>query len=285
MLETQRILRLEAAFPTRLADLPKWPEELQVHGSLRSDGVGVAIVGARAASGRGMRAAHDLAADLARRGCRVISGGALGIDSAAHRGALSVGGYTMAIMACGLDQYYPRRNQRIFEALLASGGAMVSPFAMEAKPVRWHFVRRNQVIAALADVVVVVEASTGSGSLHTARFALELGRRLAVLSGSPGCEALLARGVPQVRDAAEVMELLQGIERYAAVTLPDADSPEGRVLAELSHSQSHSAVALSKELGLSLRQVQRVLHGLELRSLVLLQPGQRYVRSPLAPVS
>lgn len=282
MFETRRIVRGQEGFPAKLADLPAWPGELQLHGTLRCDGIGVAIVGARAATAEGMRSAHDLAAELARSGHRIISGGALGIDAAAHRGAISVGGYTVAVMACGLDQYYPKRNARLFTTLLHAGGAMLSPFAWGDEPLRSHFVRRNQVIAALADVVVVVEASTASGSLHTARFAAKLTRPLAAFPGSPGCEALLANGIPRVTCAADVVDLVAGVRRTTEVALPAADSPEALVLARLSASRAQAVAQVAEAVGLPLRQTQRILLRLELQSLVVLRPGRRYLRSALS---
>jgi DNA processing protein len=283
MPDIHRILRLERDFPDKLLDMPRWPAELQVQGTLKDSGLGVAIVGARAATAAGMHAAHELAADLVRAGHRIISGGALGIDAAAHRGALAQGGYTLAVMACGLDQCYPRRNQRLFDAIVEGGGAMVSPFALGQPPLRRHFVQRNAIIAALADVVVVVEASLGSGSLHTARFALQQGRPLAAYGKSPGCESLLARGVPLVCSGAEVLELVAGNPRYKRADFsPEPSSSEATILASLSESQAQSASALAQVVELPLRQTQRILHRLELACLVVVEPGQRYLRSPLA---
>ena len=279
----QRILRLDPSFPTKLLDLPRWPAELQVHGRLAQEGLAVAIVGARGASASGMQAAYGLAAELARKGHRVISGGALGIDAAAHRGALSAGGYTLAVMACGLDAYYPRRNAKLFDKILGSGGAMVSPFALGQLPMRSHFVRRNEVIAALSDVVVVVEAAMDSGSLHTARFALSHRRPLAAYAKSPGCESLLAGGVPNVQCADDVLDLLAGKARILGPTLvPAKDSPEALVLSKLTRKKARSASIVATEAGLPLRQTQRILHRLQLESLAVLRPGQLYVRSQLA---
>lgn len=284
MREVQNILRIDPSFPLKLLDLPTWPAELQVQGKLQEEGPAIAIVGARAASQEGMEAAHSLAAELCAAGCRILSGGALGIDSAAHRGALSAGGYTLAVMACGLDDYYPRRNAPLFEAILAAGGAIVSPFALGVLPMRYNFVRRNSIIAALADLVVVVEASLASGSLHTARFALRYERPLAAYGKSPGCESLLSQGVAQVANARDVLDLLEGRARFKeAGPTPQPGSPEGRVLSELSLVQAQSASELALALALPLRQTQRVLHRLEMESLAVLGPGQRYLRSPLAP--
>lgn len=279
----QRILRLDPAFPTKLLDLPTWPAELQVQGVMADEGLAIAIVGARGASALGMHAAYSLAAELAGDGHRVISGGALGIDAAAHRGALSAGGYTLAVMACGLDDYYPRRNAKLFQKILVGGGAMVSPFALGQRPIRSHFVRRNAVIAALADVVVVVEAAMHSGSLHTARFALRYGRPLAAYAKSPGCESLLAGGVPKVECARDVFDLLAGKSRVVTPTLvPAKDSPEALVLSKLNRKQAQSVSIVASKAQLPLRQTQRILHKLQLESLAVLRPGQLYVRSHLA---
>ena len=283
MREVQRLLRLQTGFPSKLRDLPAWPAELQVQGALQQEGLGVAIVGARAATAAGMQAAHTLAQELASAGHRIISGGALGIDAAAHRGAVSAGGYTLAVMACGLDHYYPRRNQKLFEAILQSGGAMVSPFALGQLPVRWHFVKRNEVIAALADVVVVVEASLASGSLHTARFALLHDRPLGAFGKSPGCESLLSRGVPLVRSAADVLDLASGKPRYKrSGFVPEPGTPEATILARLCGSKGRSASWLAQSVAMPLRETLRILHRLELASLVVLEPGQLYLRSSLA---
>jgi len=129
----------------------------------------VAIVGARAASGHAAAAARALAADLAGCGYAVVSGGAIGIDAAAHRGALDAGGETVAVMATGLDIAYPARNRPLFGEIVATGrGALLSPFPLGVPPRRYRFVRRNRIIAGLADAVVVVEAGLASGSLYTA---------------------------------------------------------------------------------------------------------------------
>jgi DNA processing protein len=166
--------------------------------------------------------------------------------------------------------------------MLAAGGAIVSPYGEGCDPIAGRFVRRNQVIAALADLVIVIEASTNSGSLHTARFAMALGRKLAVVSGSPGCEALLAAGIAGIESARDVADVLAGRAPVAAVRLPEDGSPPGRVLRALSQRQPVSAEQLQARLGIPLRVLQRVLLRLHLDSLVVALPGQRYLRSPLA---
>jgi len=232
-----------------------------------------------------MERAYSLASELSVRGLRIISGGALGIDAAAHAGAVSVSGHTIAVMACGLDQYYPRRNQRLFEQILEVGGAIVSPFAQGAAPIAWRFVRRNRIIAALADLVIVVEANTNSGSLHTARFGVELGRKVAVVPGSPGCEALRAAGIPAIQNAAEAEDVRAGTGPVAQVTLPAEGTLAAQVLPRLDVRSPATAATLQANIGLPLREVQTVLLQLHLDLLVVALPGQRYLRSPLADLA
>ncbi len=242
----------------------------------------MALVGARAATRHGRERALAFAGELAESGHCIISGGALGIDSAAHEGALRVGGITTAVMACGLDRYYPRRNQRLFEAIVERGGAVVSPYDEGCEPLRWRFVRRNQVIAALADLVLVVEAGTNSGSLHTARFALGLGRKLAAVPGSPGCELLLAEGIAAVGSAEDAKAVLAGEAVTCSAQLPKAGSVADRVLRRLSSHKALAAADLHEELGIPLREAQRALLRLQLDLLAVALPGQRYRRSKLA---
>ena len=128
----------------------------------------------------------------------MVSGGALGIDTAAHAGALDAGAATTVVLGSGVDVLYPDRNRALFAAVVDRGGALVSTFPMGAQPRPGQFVARNRIIAALADVVVVVSAGPASGSLHTARHAAALGRRLAAVPGSPGTQALLTAGAALV---------------------------------------------------------------------------------------
>jgi DNA processing protein len=143
----------------------------------------VAIVGARAASNYGTKCASDLAWDLASRGITVVSGGAFGIDAAAHRAAIAREAPTIAFMAGGVDRFYPAANADLFEQILATG-AIVSETAPGMTPMRHRFLLRNRLIAASAQVSVIVEAGWRSGALNTARHAFELSRQVAAFPGS-----------------------------------------------------------------------------------------------------
>ncbi|GAA3626880.1 DNA-processing protein DprA [Microbacterium awajiense] len=144
---------------------------------------GVALVGARAATSYGEHTAAELAADLCGAGIAVVSGGAYGIDGAAHRAALGVGGMTVAVMAGGVDRTYPSGNTDLVERIVASGGAVIAEVPCGAAPTKWRFLQRNRLIAALADATVVVEAGWRSGSLNTAGHAASLGRPIGAVPG------------------------------------------------------------------------------------------------------
>ncbi len=165
-------------YPALLHYLAVPPARLWIRGEPRAmDLPGVAIVGSRRCSQRGATIACWFARDLAAAGMAIVSGGARGIDAAAHRGALAAGGITIAVLGTGLDRVYPPEHGNLFASIIHGGGALVSEFAPEVGPAAAHFPRRNRIIAALSCVVLVVEAARRSGALITARIAVEdLGR-------------------------------------------------------------------------------------------------------------
>jgi DNA processing protein len=188
----------QAGYPKRLAALG-WDTVLHVRGVLDDESPAIAIVGARAASHDGMTRAHAIARHVVAAGTRVISGGALGIDGAAHRGALAAAGRTgvaatTIVLGSGIDVLYPVRHAGLFDQIVERGGALVSMFPRGLKPRPSTFPQRNPLIAALSDVVLVVEAEARSGSMSTATSAREQGRVVAACPGSPGTDLLLAAG-------------------------------------------------------------------------------------------
>ena len=177
------IERGDAEYPALLLAVPTAPATLHVRGALvEGDTLAVAVVGSRRATPYGLSLAETLAADLAARGVTIVSGLARGIDTAAHRGALRVGGRTIAVLGSGVDVVYPPENARLAEEI-AGRGALVSQFAPGTPPLPHHFPTRNAVIAGLSLAVVVVEAAERSGSLITARLAAELGREVLAMPG------------------------------------------------------------------------------------------------------
>lgn len=181
------IIPSDGEWPAALNDLgPSAPLGLWVRGQVRLNIAlqhAVSVVGARAASSYGTKCASDLAWDLAAANITVVSGGAFGIDAAAHRAAIARESTTIAFMAGGVDRFYPAANTELFEQVLATG-AVVSESAPGMTPMRHRFLLRNRLIAAAAQVTVIVEAGWRSGALNTARHALELSRRVAAFPGS-----------------------------------------------------------------------------------------------------
>lgn len=173
----------------------------------------VAVVGTRAASSYGRRNARRIAYELTTAGCCVISGLALGIDTAAHEGALDAGLATIGVLGGGHAHFFPKHNRELAARMIAAGGAVLSPFAPDCVPRPGQFLQRNGVVAALADAVVVIEAPLRSGALNTATWAAH---RIPVLAlpgdverrQSEGCHSLLRDGATLIRSAADVLELL-----------------------------------------------------------------------------
>lgn len=175
---------VDAEYPERLSNIPDPPPALYVQGDF-SEGSSVALVGSRKASPTGLNAARRIAQVLCERGVCVISGLALGIDAAAHQGALDGGGPTIGVLGCGIDVVYPRSNRSLFERVKQSGG-IASEYYLGEAPLPWRFPARNRIIAGLADVLVVVEAAEKSGALITARHAMESGRDVWSVPGPMG---------------------------------------------------------------------------------------------------
>jgi DNA processing protein len=209
------VCRCSGAYPERVRDLADPPAVLHVLGDpgvlAAEDGVGV--VGARRASSYGLDVARALGRGLSAARVPVVSGLALGIDSAAHAGALEAAGPTIGVLAASADVPYPMRGWRL-HAAVAARGAIVSELPPGASAYRWCFVARNRIIAALSAATIVVQAADRSGSLTTADFAAELGRAVGAVPGpvtsrlSAGTHALIQSGAPLVRDTADVLELL-----------------------------------------------------------------------------
>lgn len=214
------ILPGDAEFPSQLLDLPEPPLALWARGplDLRTAALrSVAVVGARACTAYGERATALIAGGLAEDGWAVVSGGAFGIDAAAHRAALGVGGPTIAVLACGVDVAYPRAHDALFWRI-ADAGLIVSELPPGSLPLKHRFLARNRLIAALSRGTVVVEAARRSGAVATASRALELGRVVMAVPGpitsmaSSGTNRLLHENSARaVSDGAEVAGLLRGV--------------------------------------------------------------------------
>ena len=200
-------------YPSRLLTIADHPLVLWYLGHLEAcDQPAVAIVGSRAASPVALEVAATLASDLARRGVTIVSGLARGVDGAAHRGALSTG-VTVGVLGCGVDIVYPQSHRALASAVVERG-ALVSEFTPGTPPLPHHFPVRNRIISGLSHAVVIVEAAEQSGSLITARLALDQGRDVMAVPGSVahgrnrGAHALIRDGAPIVESAADVLREL-----------------------------------------------------------------------------
>lgn len=217
------VRRADAAYPACLGDLgDRAPEVL--HGVGNPDVLAgfdheatVTIVGSRRASSYGLRIAEQLGHDLASAGVTVVSGMAWGVDSAAHRGALAAGGTTIAVLAGGPDVVYPPSATRLYREIVATGAA-IAEREPGIRPERWSFPERNRIMAALARLVIVVEAAEPSGSLITARFAFEeLGRDVGAVPGQVGVRTavgtnrLIIDGAAMIRSAEDALDVLAGV--------------------------------------------------------------------------
>ena len=228
----------EADYPLLLSKISDPPLVLTVWGELRrEDALGLAVVGSRRATPYGLRMAHRLGRDLAASGLTIVSGLARGIDAAAHRGALEAGGRTLAVLGSGLLRLYPREHRRLAEAVAASG-ALVSEFDLDEPPLPRNFPRRNRLITGLTLGTLVVEATEKSGSLVSARHALEQDREVFAVPGpvtsptSEGVHALLKDGACLVTAAEDVLAELRP-ETQEAIRARAAPAPEGKAAPSL----------------------------------------------------
>jgi DNA processing protein len=279
-------------YPANLAAIPDPPAVLFVKGVLEArDLVSVAVVGSRAASPMGLIFTERLCGDLARAGVTIVSGLAVGIDSAAHQGSLRARGRTLAVLGCGLDVDYPRGNAKLRREISESG-AILTEFPLGTPPAPGHFPMRNRIISGLSLGVVVVEAAHRSGSLITARLALEQGREVFAVPGmashyrSVGPHRLLKEGAKLVESAEDILEEIRPLIRPSwtppaaeaenAAGIQTATPEEAALLQTLDlHPQHIDEICRSLQWPVS--QVMSILLALELKGAVRQLPGKYFV--------
>jgi DNA processing protein len=279
------VCRCAGAYPERLRDLPAPPAVLHVTGGaigeLSPAGPTVAIVGARRAGPYGLGVAFDLGRGLAAAGVPVVSGMALGVDSAAHEGALEAEGVPLAVLPASPQHAYPASRRSLHRRLVARGAAL-SELGPDVPVRRWMFPARNRIIAGLSDMTIVVVARDRSGAMVTARIAEELGRGVGAVPGpvgsplSAGPHALLRGGARLIADAGDVLEVLFG---------PEAGRSAGRVGAELEGElrrlldavgEGHDLAAAFATVGMDTAQGMAAMAALELVGYVRRGAGGRY---------
>jgi DNA processing protein len=279
-------------YPCLLREIPSPPPLLFYKGSV-SDTMrdGIAIVGSRRASLGGLRMASYLARELAGRGFAIVSGLARGIDTAAHKGALEVGGLTIAVLGTGIDVIYPSENRGLADGISQSG-AVVTEFPPGTAPLRQNFPQRNRIISGLSLGTIVVEAGEMSGALITADCALEQNRSVFAVPGAPGyagsrgTNSLLKQGAKLVESVEDILEEISpqvaGSERRSNLSCCHGalNSEEQQVMDLLSDVPAH-VDEISRSLGLESRDTLTLLLALETKGLVRSMPGKLYVRERL----
>ncbi len=274
-------------YPPLLAGIHAPPPLLFVRGSLAgcANG-GVAVVGSRSMSPYGRRLAFELGRDLARDGKSLISGLARGVDAVAHTGALEAGGHTVGVLGCGLDVAYPREHRGLIEKM-AAAGAVISEFPLGTQPAPAHFPVRNRVISGLAQAVVVVEAGIKSGSLITARHALEQGREVWAVPGpvgapmSAGCNQLIKEGARLLSSPRDLLEP-GALPPGPGPATPRPEDPgelnpaEAELLKHLGPEPQHIDV-IARASGLDHGALSTLLLNLVLAERVVELPGKHYV--------
>lgn len=272
-------------YPALLKEIPDPPILLYVAGSLEALSLPqIAIVGSRKASPGGKAMARRLAGELVGGGYSVCSGMALGIDTESHMGALEKQGTSVAVLGSGIDQVYPRANKRLAEQLVEKG-ALISEFALGAPPLPRYFPQRNRIISGLSQGVVVVEAALQSGSLLTAHHALEQGREVFAVPGSPhnvqakGCHYLLKNGAKLVECAADIVEELGafvGLEQQQLLNKTKKTKPLNKSAQCLLQHVDYDVTTvetLIHQTGLSAECIGGLLIELELEGLIIPNKG------------
>jgi DNA processing protein len=281
----------DAAYPPALAAIADPPPVLWTRGQAEVlSQPSVAIVGSRAASPYGLAVAEQLAADLAGRGVVIVSGLARGIDSAAHRGALSADGVTVAVLGSGVDAVYPGEHVPLAKSI-DERGAVISELVPGTRPQQWFFPLRNRIISGLCRAVVVIEAGEKSGSLITARCALDQGRDVLAVPGNilngrnRGAHALLRDGAKIVESADDILEELgmgrSSVNANACESVPATGILEGKrdpVLDCLVPGEASDLDEISERSGVTPPRLLPRLFELELHGLIRRVGGGRFLR-------
>ena len=287
-----RIVTLnDPEYPALLTEIPDPPPFLYVFGRLPEGGLNIAMVGSRNATTYGISTTRHLAMDLARQGTTIVSGMARGIDTAAHAAAIAAGGMTVAVLGSGLDRIYPHENQRLYHQI-AEQGAVISEYSPGTGPDAHHFPARNRIISGMCHGTVVVEATGRSGSLITARLAVDQNRDVFAVPGnvhsfkSVGTHSLIKEGAKLVMHAGDILEEFGQWPPPDAKDVPPPSTPlppltddEAMVMDKLEAEPIHID-DLARLLTLAPGRLAGTLLQLELKGLAQQSPGKRFCRAP-----
>lgn len=269
----KKLTKKHSAYPSRLRDIPAPPAELYYLGTEPSKWLErpkIAIVGSRGVTPYGRQVTERLSGELAERGIVIVSGLALGVDGIAHQACLEAGGTTVAVLANGLDHIYPASHTQLAQRILQQGGTIMSEYAEGTPGFKQNFVARNRIVAGLADALLVTEAGEKSGTLHTARFALEQGRDVLAVPGnitspqSVGTNNLIKTGAVPVTSIDDILYVLGADHLPAEPTRRRGDTAEEQVLLDLLYSGISDGHELLVQSTLEPVQFNQVLTMLEL---------------------
>ena len=279
----QLLVARTPGYPERLWEIHDPPIVLWTRGTAAIHPRSVAIVGSRRSTPAGLMIARQLGGDLAAAGWTVVSGMALGVDGAAHEAALDAGGETIAVLGCGADIVYPHEHRALAERIVARG-RILSEFPPGAAPRPWHFPLRNRIISGLVSAVVVVEASERSGSLITARLAIEQGRDVLAVPGSAasgryrGSHALIRDGARLVETVDDVLDELEGVSRGSRSRQGDNLQPLSELEETMALGEPYSADDLAALTGRPAPDLLAELGSLEVQGRIGRVGGGNFVR-------
>ncbi len=282
------VLRNDDDFPELLREIPWPPFAIYVRGKLPAfKRPAVAVVGTRKATPVGLQTAQRFAADLARKGVPIVSGLALGMDAAAHEGALEAHGTAVAVLASSVDNITPRTNAQLGERILKNGGAIISEYPLGTESIPRLFLERNRIVSGLSKAVLVIEAPKRSGTLATARFAIEQNRELLVVPGGisnpnyEGSNDLIKQGAQLVTSSEDVLHVLGIEEDKNAATeqqLPFLDETQQKIVAYLTEiGEPMHTDALCEKVALSAAVLSEALAMLTIANIVKESGGRYYI--------
>ncbi|PJE65664.1 DNA-protecting protein DprA [Candidatus Saccharibacteria bacterium CG10_big_fil_rev_8_21_14_0_10_47_8] len=263
----------DSSYPEVLRHISSTPEQLFVLGTSPVEWLDkpkVAVVGSRRASPYGRQVTERLVSELAGVGVVIISGLALGIDSIAHQAALEANGQTVAVLPTPLDNIYPASHNNLAQNILSQGGTLISEYPPGSTPYKLNFIARNRIVSGLADILLITEAAVNSGTLHTARFALEQGKTVMAVPGnitspgSEGCNNLIKSGAIPATDAGDIFFALGINPKKATKASRFKGSPDQQALLKLISSGIHSQEELALASKLDAASISSLLTMLEI---------------------
>lgn len=272
-MKVKKITLDDSSYPEVLRNIPSPPKELHYLGAEPSEWLKrprVAIVGSRGITPYGKVVTARLAGDLASRGITIVSGLALGVDACAHDAAVKAGGMHLAVLANGLDQIYPASNTQLARQILENGGAIISEYPEGMPSLKQNFVARNRIVAGLSNALLITEAVEKSGTLHTARFAMEQGRDVLVVPGnitspnSVGCNNLIKSGAQPVTSVDDILFALGAKNLVTTTYIHKGENADEQAILDLLYNGMSDGHDLLKETGLAPDRFTQTLTMLEL---------------------